>query len=90
MGKLKVLIGMESSGVFRESFRALGHDAWSLDLLPADDNSPFHIQGDILDNLEGDWDLAIFHPVCQNLACSGARWFPQKIADGSQQESIDF
>ena len=32
----KVLIDCETSGVVREAFLALGHDAWSCDLLPSD------------------------------------------------------
>ncbi len=88
--KLRVLVGCESSGVVREAFRKLGHDAWSCDLIPADDGSEFHLQGDVLDFLDRDWDIGIFHPPCTDLAVSGARWFPAKIADGSQARSIDF
>jgi hypothetical protein len=36
------------------------------------------------------WDLMICHPPCQNLACSGAKHFAAKIADGRQQASVDF
>jgi len=43
----RIIIGYECSGVVREAFRALGHDAWSCDLLPAKDGSPYHIQGDV-------------------------------------------
>lgn len=45
---LNILVACESSGTVRESFRKLGHNAWSCDLLPADDGSPFHIQADCL------------------------------------------
>ena len=45
---MKVLIGCEFSGVVRREFRLLGHDAWSCDLLPSDDNDVHHIQGDVL------------------------------------------
>ena len=43
---MKVLVACESSGTIREAFRKLGHEAWSNDMLPADDDSPYHIQGD--------------------------------------------
>lgn len=43
---MRVLVACEFSGVVREAFRALGHDAWSCDLLPAKDGSAFHLQGD--------------------------------------------
>ena len=46
---MKILVACEYSGKVREAFRKLGHDAWSCDLLPADDASPYHIQGDVLE-----------------------------------------
>lgn len=85
---MRVLIACESSGVVREAFRALGHDAWSCDLLPADDNAPFHLQGDARQYLREGWDMMISHPPCTDLAVSGARWFPEKRANGSQSASI--
>lgn len=45
---MRVLIACEYSGRVREAFRKLGHDAWSCDLLESEDNSPYHIQGDVL------------------------------------------
>lgn len=44
--QLRVLIACEFSGVVRQAFRALGHDAWSCDLLPAEDGSKFHMRVD--------------------------------------------
>lgn len=44
---MRVLIGCESSGRVREAFRRRGHDAWSCDLDPAEDGSPYHLQGDV-------------------------------------------
>jgi len=76
---LRVLIACEFSGTVRRAFRALGYDAWSCDLLPAEDGSPHHIRGDIqcLPRHYG-WDLMIAHPPCTHLAVSGARWFKDK------------
>jgi hypothetical protein len=42
---MRVLVACERSGVVREAFRAAGHEAWSCDLHPADDGSPFHYSG---------------------------------------------
>lgn len=70
---MKILIVCESSGTVREAFRALGHDAWSCDLLPADDGSPYHIQGDARD-VGGDWDMMGFHPPCTFLTVAGMHW----------------
>ena len=71
---MRVLVGCEFSGAVRRAFRNLGQDAWSCDLLPADDGSPHHIQGDVLDILDQQWDLCIFHPPCTYLCNSGVRW----------------
>jgi len=57
----------------REAFRRRGHDAWSCDIQPADDNSSYHYQCDIRDVVHMGWDLAIFHPSCTYLTCS-AEW----------------
>jgi hypothetical protein len=73
--KRRVLIGCEFSGIVRRAMRARGHDAWTCDLLPAEDHSPFHIQGDLMEFLRrspaGSWDLIILHPPCTALALSG-------------------
>jgi hypothetical protein len=61
----------------------------SCDLLPTE--SPgLHWQGDVFDVVGQGWDLMIAHPPCTHLAVSGAAWFKEKIADGRQQEALDF
>ena len=86
---MRVLVACEYSGTVRDAFRALGHDAWSCDLLPTDQPGP-HIQGDVTTVLDQGWDLMVAHPPCTHLAVSGARFFAQKRADGRQQEAIAF
>lgn len=73
---LKVLIGCEQSGVVRDAFLALGHDAWSCDLLPAETPSNRHIVGDVRDVMRSErWDLLfVAHPPCTRLCNSGVRW----------------
>jgi hypothetical protein len=87
---MNVLIACEFSGVVREAFRARGHDAYSCDLLDADDGSPYHIHGDVRDVLNRGanlytprgyawhrvdfWGLMIAHPPCTFLCNSGVRW----------------
>ena len=56
---MRVLVACEFSGRVREAFRAKGHDAWSCDLLPADDDSPHHYQCDVFDIVDKGWDLMI-------------------------------
>jgi hypothetical protein len=70
---MKILIACECSGTVRRAFRALGHDAWSCDLKPAEDDQQFHIRGDAIAAMRAEWwDLVIAHPVCKYLANSGA------------------
>ena len=85
---MRVLIGCEFSGHVREAFRHHGHEAWSCDLEPSEDESAFHIQGDVLEILSDGWDLAIFHPPCTYLCNSGARWWAQRQEE--QSAALDF
>lgn len=85
---MRVLVACEFSGVVREAFRTKGHDAWSCDLLPSDDNSEFHYQGDVMEILWREWDLMIAHPPCTHLAVSGSRWFKNKETE--QKEALEF
>ena len=71
---MRVLIGCERSGVIRRAFRERGHDAWSCDLVPADDASEYHLQCDVFDVLDRCWDLMIFHWPCTYLTRAGAGW----------------
>jgi hypothetical protein len=75
---VKVLIACEFSGVVRRAFRARGHEAWSCDLLPAEDSSDFHIEGDARDILSDGWDLMVAHPPCTRLCNSGVRWLEER------------
>lgn len=84
---MRVLVACEFSGVVRRAFRARGHDAWSCDLLPAEDGG-VHIQGDVRLLECKDWDMMIAHPPCTHLAVSGARWFKDKVKE--QAEAIEF
>ena len=71
---MRVLVACEYSGRVRNAFRARGHEAFSCDLLPSEDNSEFHIQGDVIELLKEPWDLMIAHPPCTYLAASGLHW----------------
>jgi site-specific DNA-cytosine methylase len=81
---MRVLIACEFSGIVRHAFRERGHDAWSCDILPAEDFSPFHILGNVLEVLDREWDMMIAFPPCTHLAVSGARWFKDKRAEQSE------
>lgn len=84
---MKVLVACEYSGRVRDAFGALGHEAWSCDLLPSETEGN-HYLGDIKDILYDGWDLMIAHPPCTHLAVSGARYFYRK--EKEQAEALDF
>lgn len=77
---MNALIACECSGRVREAFRDRGVDAWSVDLKPAEDGSPFHIEGDVFGVIAGrKWDLMIAHPPCTYLSVSGMHWTTRGI-----------
>ena len=86
---MRVLIACESSGVVRDAFIKLGHDAMSCDLLETEQPGP-HYKGDLFDVMDYPWDLAIFHPTCTHLCVSGSRHFASKRMDGRQQQGASF
>ena len=85
---MKVLIGCEFTGIVRDQFRKLGHEAFSCDLLPTETNPQWHIQKDVRTILNDNWDLGIFFPPCTHLCVSGARWFKDRL--DRQQDALDF
>lgn len=87
-----VFILCEESQTVCKAFRARGHEAYSVDLLPCSGGEPqWHIQEDAIKvALENPDALKIAFPPCDHLAVSGARWFPDKRADGRQQAGIEF
>jgi hypothetical protein len=73
---MNVLAGCEYSGTVREAFRALGHDAYSCDLLPDNNASDHHRQQDVIQAIQSQqWDIIIVHPPCTALAVSGNRHY---------------
>jgi hypothetical protein len=92
---VRVLIACERSGIVREAFRARGHDAWSCDLEAAEDGSPFHWHGDVLELLANcsqdpefwpPFDLMIAHPECRYLSVSGLHWNKRRPERAAQTE----
>lgn len=72
---MRVLVACEESQEVCKAFRAMGHEAYSCDVLPASGGHPeWHIQDDVLKHLDDGWDLMIAHPPCTYLSKAGARW----------------
>ena len=88
---MKILVACEESQAVTIELRKLGHEAFSCDILDCSGGHPeWHIKGDVFKVIKKDWDMMIAFPPCTHLATSGARHFAKKIADGRQQQGIDF
>ena len=88
---MKILVACEESQVVTTELRNRGHEAYSCDLLPCSGGHPeWHLQQDVIPLLRDKWDMIIAFPPCTHLAVSGAKHFKEKIADGRQQQGIDF
>lgn len=61
----------------------LKFDVWS-------GNEEYEYDGSYIKQIGWNWDVMIAFPPCTHLASSGARHFAKKIADGRQQQGIDF
>lgn len=76
---MRVLVGCEFSGVVRDAFRFLGHEAWSCDLLPSEAGGP-HYQGDVMTLLDG-WQPVNFAQECDQ---DGDGWCQIRDCDPSE------
>jgi len=76
---MRVLLACEESQAVTKEFRALGHEAYSCDILPESGGHPeWHIQDDVLEHLTDDWDMIIGFPPCTYMTNAGAvRMYPK-------------
>lgn len=75
----RALVACETSGEVRRRLLAMGWDAVSVDILPADDGeAERHIVADVTPYLREPWDLVIAHPPCTRLCNSGVRWLAER------------
>lgn len=88
---MRVLLACEESQAVCKEFRKRGHEAFSCDIQLCSGGHPeWHIEGDVLEQLNKGWDMMIAFPPCTHLAVSGAAWFEEKRKDGRQQAGVDF
>ena len=87
---MHILIACEFSGIVRDAFLAKGHDAWSCDLLPCEDNPQKHIEGDVLTILSESWDLLIAHPPCTYLSYAAVRVWNQPGRAQLREQALEF
>lgn len=67
---MRVLIGYSRCSYSHDAFAMRGHDVWTCDLRPAEHAN--HLQCDVHEVLNDQWDMAIFHPMCTYLTLSAA------------------
>lgn len=87
---MKILIACEYSGVVREAFSAVGHDATSCDILPTERPGQ-HIQGDVRELDLALWDMLIAFPPCTYLCGSGMHWTTRGLrAQELTEDALEF
>ena len=87
---MKILVACEYTGVVRDCFLALGHDAMSCDILDTEVPGP-HYKGDVRDILHKDWDMMIAHPPCTYICVSGLHWNKrQPEREAKTVEALEF
>lgn len=87
--RLKVLVACEFSGRVRDAFQALGHDAWSCDLLPTETPGK-HIVGDVMQVINWNWDLMIAHPPCTYLSYAATKYWNKPGRAELRESSMQF
>lgn len=87
---MRVLVACEESQATTKALRALGHEAYSCDIVECSGGHPeWHFNCDVFEIIKNNggtlqdgtnkfvekWDLMIAHPPCTFLSSSGARWY---------------
>lgn len=67
---MRVLIGFSRCPITVTILRQRGVEAFTCDLLPADHE--WHMQENVWNVVDHEWDWAIFHPMCTYLTCMAA------------------
>lgn len=88
--RMNILVACEESQAVTMELRALGHNAYSCDLLKCSGGHPeWHFNVDVFEIIKNNggalqngkeafvlkWDMMIAHPPCTFLAVSGAQWY---------------
>ncbi len=86
---MRVLIACECSGEVRRAFDALGHEAWSCDIKPAEDGGVQHIKANIKEPFIWSvrWDMLIAFPDCTYLSSSGLHWNSRRPGRAEKTEA---
>ena len=73
---MRILIACEESQAVCIEMRKRGHNAFSCDIIECSGGHPeWHIQGDVLEQLDKGWDMMIAFPDCTYLTVTANKWY---------------
>jgi hypothetical protein len=88
---LRILVACEESQTVTKALRSQGHEAYSCDILPTTGKHPeWHIQGDVLNQLDKGWDMMIAFPPCTYLTVSGNAWMHDPERQKERRKALAF
>ncbi len=88
---LRILVACEESQTVTMALRSRGHEAYSCDILPTTGKHPeWHIQGDVLNQLDKGWDMMIAFPPCTYLTVSGNAWMHDPERQKERKKALAF
>jgi len=72
---MRILVACEESQAVTKELRALGHEAYSSDILESSGGHPeWHLQKDTLEIINDGWDMIIAFPPCTYLTNTANAW----------------
>ena len=88
---MRVLVACEESQAVCIAFRERGHEAYSCDILPCSGGHPeWHIQGDVLEQLDKGWDMMIGHPPCTYLSFAAMSYWNEPGRIKKRLDALEF
>jgi len=88
---LHILVACEESQTVTMALRKKGHKAFSCDILPTTGKHPeWHIQDDVLNQLDKGWDMMIAFPPCTYLTVSGNAWMHDPERQKERKKALRF
>jgi hypothetical protein len=87
----RILVACEESQTVTMALRNRGHEAHSCDILPTTGKHPeWHIQDDVLNQLNKGWDMMIAFPPCTYLTVSGNAWMHDPERQKERKKALAF
>jgi hypothetical protein len=80
---MKILVACEESQTICKSFRELGFESYSNDIIDCSGGHPeWHLKMDVFEAIKTTkWDCMIAHPPCTYLTTTGNKWFKPEYKD---------